>query len=311
MAYIIAEIGFGHGGDVHLAVKMIEAAAKAGVNAVKFQSFHADDLYMPGEGAYDIFKHGELSEFDHTVLRNAAGEARVDFMSTPFSLHWVKVLEKLKPAGYKVASMDINNLALLEAVARPGRKVYLSTGGACLEEIRVAVKTLWDCGAEEVIVMHCVSNYPTKPEDAALYMIPTLKAEMGTRVGFSDHTLGTALTVAAVAIGAVVIEKHFTLDKTLPGPDHAISADPEEMRSLVNAVHEVEKALVDVGQPRADFAKRPVMRRGIYAVRDIAEGETVTPDMLRFVRPEVTPLSRLGDYLNKPAGRGYKKGEAL
>lgn len=311
MVYVIAEIGFNHGGDADLAVAMVKAAAKAGANAVKFQSFCASDLYFPGAGpAYDIFKAGELSRLGHEIVRAEASRAGVEFLSTPFSVDWVKCLEQLTPAAYKIASMDINNPVLLRAVGATGRRVYLSTGGANLDEIRAAIKSLRDAGSGEVVVFHCVSNYPTQPREAMLWMIPKLKNELGVRIGFSDHTLGIEVPVKAAALGAEVIEKHFTTDKTLPGPDHAIAADPAELRALVEALRGVvpgsfpappEEAL----PMRPDAAKKPVMRRGVYAARDIKKGEPVTLDMLALVRPEVTPLEKLPEIVGKPAAADF------
>ncbi|MBI4829355.1 MAG: N-acetylneuraminate synthase family protein [Nitrospinae bacterium] len=165
-------------------------------------------------------------------------------------------------------------------------------------------------------MFHCVSNYPTQPQEAMLWMIPKLKNELGVRIGFSDHTLGIEVPVKAAALGAEVIEKHFTTDKTLPGPDHAIAADPAELRALVEALRGVvpgslpappEEAIA----ARPDAAKKPVMRRGVYAARDIKMGETVTLDMLALVRPEVTPLEKLPKIVGKPASRDFTARDAV
>ncbi|MBI5815072.1 MAG: N-acetylneuraminate synthase family protein [Nitrospinae bacterium] len=315
MALVIAEIGFSHGGDIDLAIRMIEAASGAGADAVKFQSFFADDLYFPDHELYPIFKAGEISVAAHAALKNAADANGIGFLSTPFSPYWVDVLDKLSPMGFKIASMDINNPVLLKAVAAKGREVFISTGASDIEEAARAVRILRDGGASEVCVMHCVSNYPTDPQDVALYMIPKLRAELGTPVGFSDHTLGVNAAVAAAALGAEAIEKHFTLDKNLPGPDHKISADPEEMARLVKAVKDLELEMdafsADHHAARADAGKKKGMRRGIYAGRNIAAGETVTLDCLKLVRPQITPLERLDEFLGKPAPRAYKAGESL
>lgn len=313
MAYVIAEIGFSHNGDMNLAARMIEKAAGCGVDAVKFQSFFADDLYFPNNEVHAIFKAGETSAENHAQLKKVADANGVGFLSTPFSPYWVDVLESLNPAGFKIASMDVNNPVLLKAVAQNGRRVYLSTGSAELGEIKSAVKLLWDNGATDVVVFHCVSNYPTKPQDAALSMIPALRDELGTPIGFSDHTLGIAVPIAAVALGAVVVEKHFTIDKNLPGPDHKISADPAEMKALVAALKEVEAAmtLAPFGKTRADAEKKKVMRRGVYAGVNIRKGEVVTLESLRLVRPEITPLEKLGKLLGKPARRDYAPGDPL
>jgi sialic acid synthase SpsE len=313
MPYVIAEIGFSHNGDMNLATRMIEKAAECGVDAVKFQSFFADDLYFPNNEIHAIFKAGETSVADHALLKKTADANGVDFLSTPFSPYWVDVLESLDTAGFKIASMDVNNPVLLKAVAQKGRRVYLSTGAATLGEIKSAIKLLWDNGARDVVVFHCVSNYPTLPQDAALSMIPALRDELGIPIGFSDHTLGIAVPIAAVALGAVAVEKHFTIDKNLPGPDHKISADPAEMTALVTALKDVEAAmaLAPFGKTRADAEKKKVMRRGIYAGVGVKKGEIITLESLRLVRPEVTPLEKMGKFIGKPAPKDYLPGDPL
>lgn len=313
MAYVIAEIGFSHNGDMELATRMIEKAAECGVDAVKFQSFFADDLYFPNNEIHAIFKAGETSVENHARLKKAADANAVGFLSTPFSPYWVDVLESLDPAGFKIASMDVNNPVLLKAVAQKGRRIYLSTGSAGLGEIKSAVKILWENGAKDVVVFHCVSNYPTKPRDAALSMIPDLRDELGIPIGFSDHTLGITVPIAAVALGAVAIEKHFTIDKNLPGPDHKISADPAEMSALVTALKDVEAAMTIApsGATRADADKKKAMRRGIYAAASVKKGDIITLESLRLVRPEVTPLEKLDKIIDKPARRDYAPGDPL
>lgn len=313
MPYVIAEIGFSHNGDMNLATRMIEKAAECGVDAVKFQSFFADDLYFPINEVHAIFKAGETSIADHALLKKTADANGIDFLSTPFSPYWVNVLDSLDTSGFKIASMDVNNPVLLKAVAQKGRRVYLSTGAATLAEIKSAIKLLWDNGARDVVVFHCISNYPTLPQDAALSMIPALREELGIPIGFSDHTLGIAIPIAAAALGAVVVEKHFTIDKNLPGPDHKISADPAEMTALVSALKEVKAAmtLAPFEKTRADAEKKKVMRRGIYAASNIKKGDIITLESLRLVRPEVTPLEKLGKFIGKPALKDYAQGEPL
>ena len=315
MTYVIAEIGFNHGGSVDLACDMIHSAVESGADAVKFQSFYASDLYFPDHEHYKIFEAGELSEADHVKLRDTARSAGIDFLSTPFSTRWVNFLETLNPAGFKIASMDLNNPVLQKAIARTSRKVYLSTGASEMKEIKLAVKRLQDNGAGEVIVFHCISNYPTALDEAGLWMIPKLKEELGVRVGFSDHTLGATAAVEAVALGAEVVEKHFTTDKNLPGPDHAISSDPAELKELVEAVRNVETVAVakepDNVKLRPDSDKKPAMRRGVYAGVNIAKGEMITLDKLALVRPEITPLENLDQITGQPASHDYQQGSVI
>jgi len=240
MVYVIAEIGLNHGGYVKLAEEMIEAAGQLGADAVKFQSFYASDLYFPDHQLYPLFESLELSVSDHKALRKTAERAGVDFISTPFSVHWVETLDAMNPVGFKIASMDINNQVLQKAVAQTGRPVYLSTGASEFHEIKKAVDTLKRNGAEDICVFHCVSNYPTKPDDAMLWMIPKMIEEFDCKIGFSDHTLGSETPLKAAALGAQVIEKHFTTDKSLPGPDNALSADPTEFKEMLEGLKDVK-----------------------------------------------------------------------
>jgi len=313
MVYVIAEIGLNHGGDVKLAKEMIESAVESGVDAVKFQSFYASDLYFPDHQLYPLFESMELSVKDHKRLRQTAERAGIDFLSTPFSVHWVETLDAMNPAGFKIASMDINNPVLQKAVAQTGRPVYLSTGASEFAEIKTAVNRLNQNGSGDLCVFHCVANYPTKPDDAMLWMIPKMIEELDCKIGFSDHTLGPETPLKAAALGAQVIEKHFTIDKSLPGPDNALSADPAEFKALVEGLKDVQPATIPV--PQSD-CERPDMksktsRRGIYAGQDIAEGEVITLDMLKLLRPPATPLEKLDIILEEPAHKAYRAGETL
>jgi N-acetylneuraminate synthase/N,N'-diacetyllegionaminate synthase len=285
--YVIAEIGFNHGGDLVLAKKMIEAAAGAGADAVKFQTFKAAALVLESSEHFDVIKNAELSLEDHRQLARAAAAAGVHFLSTAFDEDSLDLLERVGVPAYKVASMDLDNLPFLERLAGLGKPILLSTGMATEEEIGEAVETIRACGNDRIIVLHCVSEYPTPLEDANLLTIPRLGEAFGLPTGYSDHVLGNAAAVAAAALGASVIEKHFTSDKSLPGPDHALSADPEEMAALVKTVREVETAL---GRPvadedRPDRANAVAFRRGLHAAVDIPEGTVITKGMLKCVRP--------------------------
>ncbi len=311
MAYLIAEIGFNHGGDLELAERMIDAAANAGADAVKFQSFTADDLYLPDHEAWAIFKAGELSEEGHLRLKKRADAAGVDFLSTPLGLPWVTFLDRLGVPAFKIASMDVANPVLLAAVGATGKRTYLSTGGATIEEIGDGIALLNRSGASSVCTLHCVSHYPTPPEEAALPWLITLRERFGDDVGFSDHTMGVSVPTAAIALGARVIEKHFTIDRGLPGPDNAIAADPTTFAQLAEGVRDVEAALAAIAT-RPDESKRSVMRRSVYAGRNIIPGEIITLEHLRLLRPEGAPLgATLAAYLGKPSPHGFKKGEPL
>lgn len=301
--YLVAEIGFNHGGDLALAKKMISAAADAGASAVKFQSFLASDICLEESPHFKLIQSGELSREDHAELKKCADSCCVDFISTPFDPQWAAFLDSLGVPAFKVASMDLNWKPLLEAVAATGKPVFLSTGMAELPEIREAVRFLEEKGSGQVTVLHCVSKYPTAPEEAQLWRIPALARDIGRPVGFSDHTLGVWAPIAAAALGARVIEKHFTMDKDMVGPDHKISADPSELRFLAEALACVSKAVAAQATPegRPDSEMRAPVRRGVFAGRDIQAGQEISAADLRFVRPATVPLEELPRILGRKA----------
>jgi len=286
--FVIAEIGFNHGGDIALARSMIEAAAAAGADAVKFQSYLASDLCFEEAPHYQLIKQGEMDLSQHRYLAAAAQESGVTFLSTPFSQAMADILAEVGVPAYKVASMDVTNLPLLAHIARMKKPILLSTGMATLPEIAVAIETIRKCSEAQLVLLHCISHYPTSPEQVNLRTIAGLREAFKLEVGFSDHTLGNAAAVSAVALGARVIEKHFTTDKNLAGPDHKISADPAQLADLVKNIREAEASLgrSALDESRADRMNAAPYRRGLYAARDIAEGSVLTADMLHAVRPE-------------------------
>lgn len=251
-ALIIAEIGENHIGDMELAKKMILEAAAAGADMVKFQSYLGSDV-AEGDPEKDWFSKVQVSDEAHHELKKYAEEHGIEFLSSPFSLERARFLcENLGLKKIKIASSEMLNLALLDYVNKNAEVVYLSTGMATLPEIKRAVKHLNKI--KYLYILHCTTQYPTKPEDANLRAIKTLKeAFPDKRIGFSDHTLGIKAALVAIALGAEVIEKHFTLDKSLPGTDHVLSADPKELRELVERVRDVETLL---GNPE----KKPTER---------------------------------------------------
>jgi len=287
-SYIIAEIGFNHGGSFELAQTMLRAAAASGVNAVKFQTFRAAELVLDSAEHFNIIKDAELTEEEHRLLAATAFELGVGFLSTPFDRGSVELLDRIGVTAFKIASMDVTNLPLLRQIGSKGKSVLLSTGMASLVEIAQAVDALESSGSGDLTLLHCISHYPAAAADTALQTIPYLHNTFRLPVGWSDHTLGNAVALAAVALGATVVEKHFTSDKSLPGPDHALSTDPAEMKTLVNDIRAVESALAEppVLFQRKDRAMAPLFRRGIYASRDIEDGECLTEEMLLCVRPE-------------------------
>ncbi|MEA4848930.1 MAG: N-acetylneuraminate synthase family protein [Clostridiaceae bacterium] len=302
--YIIAEIGANHNGDMLLAKKMIDSAAECGVDAVKFQSWTNKSLIAQAEydknQRYDDSpkKHfGSLKEMvekyylrsdQHYLLKEYCETKGVDFCSTPFSEQEADLLDGVGVPFYKVASMDINNLRLLEYIAKKGKPVILSTGMATIAEIETAVKIIESTGNFDIIILHCISIYPPDPKDIHLNNILLLqKMYPDYPIGFSDHTIGVSVPLASVALGAAVIEKHFTTDKNLPGWDHEISADPEEMKFIVKESKVISEALGNFQRivSEAEENKKVKFRRSIVLTRDMKQGEVIKADDLTFKRP--------------------------
>lgn len=240
--FVIAELGINHGGDVGVAREMISAATSAGADAIKLQTYRTEERVAPDSPIYDILKKCELGRAQHEELRRAARGAGAAFMSTPFDEWAVELLAELDVEAYKIASFDIVNLELLRKVASRDRPVFVSTGMATTDEIDKALEVI-EPSDNQIALLHCVSAYPLQASDANLRVIDSLRDRYGKVTGYSDHTLGIDVAVHAVARGATVIEKHFTLDRTAEGPDHALSADPSQMRELVEKIRAVEESL--------------------------------------------------------------------
>ena len=295
---VVAEIGVNHGGSVGEGLKLIDAAADCGADAVKFQTFHADRLMVAGdcrfshqgdggESAYQMFRRLELSMEDHEKLKRQADQRGVIFLSTPFDEESVDFLDQLGVPAFKVASGDATHIPLLQRIGAKGKPVLLSTGMCYLSEIAEAVWTLNAAGAKELLLLHCVSVYPATPDSLNLRAIRTLSEQFGLPVGYSDHSQDILYSLMAACLGAVLIEKHFTLDKNAPGPDHRLSMDPEELRSLVHNLRKVELSLGD-GRKRpacAEEENRALSRRSIVTGVDVRADETVARWMVAYKRP--------------------------
>ncbi|MCK4527550.1 N-acetylneuraminate synthase family protein [candidate division WOR-3 bacterium] len=301
--YIIAEIGANHNGDMDLAIKMIDAAKTCGCHAVKFQSWTPDSLIAKEE--YDRNqqyndspkKHfGSLKEMvekyylrpeQHRELKHYCDKIGIEFCSTPFFEDEADLLEELGVHFYKIASMDINNLSFLKHVAGKGKPIVLSTGMASLAEIENAVKAIEDEGNRQIILLHCIAIYPPAYEDINLNNIPMLRQTFGYPVGFSDHTIGISIPLASVALGSCVLEKHFTLDKDLPGWDHEVSANPEEMRMIVAESRNIVKSLGTFRRTvsQAEEEKKVKFRRSIVTNAHLKKGHKITSTDLSFKRP--------------------------
>ena len=298
--FIIAEAGVNHNGSVELAKKLIDAAKDAGADAVKFQTFKAESVVVKdaqkaeyqkettGEGSqYEMIKKLELAEEDFRELADYAEKKDIMFLSSPFDKESVDLLHELDVPAFKVGSGEITNLPLLRYIAKKEKPIILSTGMSTLGEIEEALDVIRSEGVEDIILLHCVSNYPARIEDVNLRAMGTLKQAFKLPVGFSDHTLGITAPIAAVALGACVIEKHFTLDRNLPGPDHKASLEPDELKKMVKAIKEVEKALGNgIKKPTKEEKEiKKAARKSIVAKVDISKGTIITEDMLDVKRP--------------------------
>lgn len=296
---IVAEAEINHNGSRDLALKLVDAAKACGADAVKFQCFVADSFIAPGSTFLQIFKDNELGLDDFRAIRDRAKEAGIEVFATAGDTDGLAMIVDLGLPIVKIGSTNITNHPLLRAVAETGKEVYLSTGAATLGEIEAALDAL-AAGGGKVTLFHCTVQYPAPADLLNLRAIPTMAAAFRSMaIGYSDHSRGVSAGVIATALGATVLEKHFTLDNELPGPDHSFSADPEAMTAYINAVREAERML---GSPiKAPVAEEQAIRvagrRYITAMTDIAAGATIGPDMVRPRRinvPAVEPASLIG-----------------
>ena len=292
--FIIAEAGVNHNGDLGIAKRMVDAAARAGADAVKFQTFKADDLatvgapcarYQKGslQGArsqHAMLQKLELDEGDHIELIGHCKRLGIAFISSPFDMESVEMLARLGLKIIKIPSGEITNLPYLRKIGRLNKKVIMSTGMSELSEITEALKVLINSGTPKgnITVLHCTTEYPAPAEDVNLRAMMTMKDALKVKIGYSDHTLGVEAAIAAVALGASVIEKHFTLDKNMEGPDHRTSVEPAELKQMVESIRRVEKALGSPSKKLYDSEKKNVglVRKSIVAARPIKKGDILT-----------------------------------
>jgi N,N'-diacetyllegionaminate synthase len=326
--YIIAEAGVNHNGDINLAKKLIKAAAKSGADAVKFQTFTADSIATKtagkaayqkkssdaSESQYAMLKRLELSLDAFTILADYAKKNNIEFLSSPFDCKSAELLESIGISAYKIPSGEITNIPLLEQIGSYKKPVILSTGMANMDEIRDGISVIRRGGAKEVILLHCVTSYPAPLESANLKMITTLYNTFKVPVGFSDHTQGIVASLLARALGACVIEKHFTLDRKMPGPDHKASLEPAELTDLVQNVRLAESALGDGVKSisKTEAAIRKIARKSLVAATVIPNGTRITRDMIDMKRPgtgiEIKYLKRV---MGKRACKVIKKDTVL
>ncbi|MCL2060660.1 MAG: N-acetylneuraminate synthase [Oscillospiraceae bacterium] len=325
--FIIAEIGVNHNGDVELGKKLIDAATRSGADAVKTQLFVAKSMTSAGaqkaayqrettdggESQLDMLKKLELSAEQYATLDEHVKSIGATLFAAPFDSDSIKTLARLGCPIIKVPSGEITNLPYLMEIARLPVKVFLSTGMSTMGEVRAAAE-VFKGGAAQLTLMHCHTQYPTAFADANLLAIPAMRAEMGLPVGYSDHTPGIEAAIAAAAMGAVAIEKHFTLDRALPGPDHKASLEPDEFAAMVRAVRNVEAAMGGgVKAPSPSEAENlSVARKSVVAARAIRRGDIIREDMIAAKRPGggISPM-RWFEVIGKPASRDFAADEQI
>ena len=328
---IIAEAGVNHNGDIAKAKALIDKGAEAGVDYVKFQTFKAGNLVTKqakraayqdkntqnSDSQYEMLKKLELSQDVHKELIDYCSEKGVQFLSTGFDFESLEFLAGLGITIAKIPSGEITNLPYLRKVATLFPEVILSTGMATITEIKDAVKVLTDNGIskDKITILHCNTEYPTPMEDVNLKAMLHIQRELGIPVGYSDHTLGIEVPIAAVALGATVIEKHFTLDKTLPGPDHKASLEPEELKAMVMAIRNIEKAIGGSGLKevsKSEAKNKPIARKSIVATKTIKKGDLFSVENLTVKRPGtgISPM-QWDNVIGKTAKKDFEEDDLI
>ena len=323
--FIIAEIGVNHNGSVELAKKMIKSASECGVDAVKFQTFNSEDLVTENaktasyqekntneNSQLKMLKKLELTFDNFKELNEYALKNNVMFISSPFDIKSVDLLEKLDVPLYKLGSGELTNFELIDYVQKTGKPIIISTGMATLDEIKETYDFIEN--KDNLIILHCITGYPTSFEEANLNFIKTLQKEFDVPIGFSDHSPGIELPIAAVALGACVVEKHFTLDKNLEGPDHKASLNPKEFKAMVDAIRNVEVAMGDGVRKFSDNEEeiKKVARKSIVLNQDVKKGTVLQREMLSIKRPGTgIPPKFINDIIGKEIIEDLKSGTVV
>ena len=325
--YIIAEAGVNHNGSFELACRLVDAAKAAGVDCIKFQTFKSQNLVSKkaqkadyqkdttGEGSQiDMLRKLELSYDEFLKLKDYCDEKGICFLSTPFDFDSIEFLDSIDMPFWKIPSGEVTNYPYLAALAKTGKPAVMSTGMCTMEEIEAAVNVLRENGTEDIKLLHCNTEYPTPFEDVNLKAMQTMRGHFGLEVGYSDHTRGIEVPLAAVALGATVIEKHFTLDRDMEGPDHKASLEPDELEAMVKGIRNIEKALGSgVKEPSPSEKKNiAVARKSIVAKRAIARGETLTEENVTVKRPGsgISPM-KWNEVLGTAAVRDFAEDEMI
>ena len=304
--FIIAEAGLNHDGEFAQAKELIKKAVKVGVDAIKFQTYKTEKFIRKGDKNFALFKSLELRDKDWIDLSKLAQKLGIIFFSSVWDEDSVDLLARLNALAYKIGSADLTNLPLLSYVARKKKPIILSTGMSEIKEIEEALNVIYSTGNKNVALLHCISRYPADYKELNLLTIKTMKDKFRVPVGFSDHTIGITGSLAAVALGANIIEKHFTLDKNLPGPDHKLSLEPDEFREMIDNIRLIEEALGDgIKKPtKIELKIRKLARRSIVSNTKIPERAKITENMLKLVRPGTGIEPR---FINKIIGKIAKK----
>lgn len=298
---IIAEAGVNHNGDYQLALKMVDEAKRAGADYIKFQTFIPEKIVSrcapkadyqkentdTNESQLEMLKRLALSKEDFLKINRYCRQKKIGFISTAFDIESISFLKTFHMDFWKIPSGELTNLPYLETIAKTKKKVIMSTGMCDLDEIKRAVKVVEDNGTKEIILLHCNTQYPTPYEHVNLRAMNTIQTEIGRLVGYSDHTLGIEVPIAAVAMGAVVIEKHFTLSRNMEGPDHKASLEPKELKKMVSAIRNIEQAMgTGIKEPSlSEIENRSIARKSIVAQKPIKAGELLTAENLTTKRP--------------------------
>ena len=324
---IIAEAGVNHNGSYETACRLVETAKEAGADYIKFQTFNSKNLVSrtAKKAEYQVRTTGndyqlnmlrqlELSEEEFICLEDYCRKKQIQFLSTPFDVESVEFLSRFDMPFWKIPSGEVTNYPYLLAIAKTEKSVVMSTGMCEIAEIADAVRVLKENGTPEIKLLHCNTEYPTPYEDVNLRTILTLKKEFGCEVGYSDHTQGVEIPIAAVAVGATIIEKHFTLDRNMEGPDHKASLEPDELKQMIIGIRKVEKAMGSGIKNPSESEKKniPIARKSIVAAKDIIKGEIFTESNIAAKRPGngISPM-RWTEVLGQMAKRDFKEDELI
>ena len=325
--FIIAEAGVNHNGKLELAFRLADAAKEAGADCIKFQTFKSENLvsryaekaeYQKGttgdSSQIEMLKGLELSFDDFAALKDYCGRIGIRFLSTPFDLESIEFLKGLDMPFWKIPSGEVTNYPYLTALAETGRPIVMSTGMCEIGEIEAALQVLRSHGAKEITLLHCNTEYPTPFEDVNLKAMQTMRERFGLEVGYSDHTQGIEVPIASAALGAVIVEKHFTLDRNMEGPDHQASLEPEELKAMVSSIRHIEQALGNGEKTPSPSEKKniPVARKSIVAKRPIKCGEVLSKENITVKRPGtgISPM-RWEEVLGTRAVRDFDEDEII